>query len=329
MTVSTVTSEILVQGNASTTTFNYGFLIPGANSSDQTNAQLIYTDSTGNVTTLAKSLWSITGVGNATGGTFTFILANNTPIAVGASLLLKRIVPYTQPYSIENQGGFYPAVVDSALDNIVLELQQILTQFQSVVAWMGNWAPSTVYEVGDFVIDGSAGNNTGNVYFCSIANTSSASWANDLAAGDWQLVLSYTQIASSAQLALAYLMHFGVVGTLSGSQVIGYHVVPRACTIPANFGATTGAVVFNSEATGTANATSSTVITVNRRSSPPATWTAIGTITFGAGGITPTFATTGGVAISLSADDMIQVIGPASADGTFASPTITIAATQQ
>lgn len=329
MTVSTTTSEILVQGNGSTTTFNYGFLIPGANGSDQTNAQLIYTDPTGNVTTLANSQWTITGVGNASGGTFTFTLANNVAIQATASLLLKRIVPFTQPYSIENQSGFYPAVVDSALDNIVLQLQQILTQFQSVVEWMGNWAPSTAYKVGSFVIDGAAGNNTSNVYFCSIANTSSASWANDLAAGDWQLVLSYTQIASSAQLALAYLMNFGAIGTLTNSQVIGYHMIPRACTIPANFGETTGAVPFGSEASATANATGSTTITVNRRTATPNTWTAIGTIVFGAGGIVPTFATTGGLAIALSDGDMIQVIGPASADGTLANPTITIAATQQ
>lgn len=330
MTVSTTASEVLVNGNGSATSFNYGFLIPGANGSDQTNAQVTYTDPSGNVTVLANSQYTISGVGNATGGAVTFTLANNTPIAVGSTLLIKRTVPYTQTYSIENQSGFYPAVVDSALDTIVLELQQVLTKITSVVTWKGNWAAATVYEVGDFIIDGAAGNNTNNVYFCSVANTSSSSFANDLAAGDWQLVLSYSQISSSAQLALAYLMHFFTSGgALTNSQVIGYHIIPRACTIPANFGATTGAVVFHSEATGTANATSSTVITINRRTASPNTWSAIGTITFGAGTVTPTFATTGGLAIALSAGDVIQVIGQASADGTFANPSITLAATQQ
>jgi hypothetical protein len=53
---------------------------------------------------------------------------------------------------------------------------------------------------------------------------------------------------------------------------------------------------------------------------------AIGTITFAAGTITPTFATSGGVAIDLAQGDVVRLTGPATADATLANVYVTLVA---
>lgn len=99
-------------------------------------------------------------------------------------------------------------------------------------------------------------------------------------------------------------------------QVIGHHKASRAFTIPANFGAHLG---DTSQAGGTANATGSTVITVERAvAATPNTFASIGTITIGAGGVAATFATVGGTAKNIAQGDVIRVRMPTTPDATFA-----------
>lgn len=62
--------------------------------------------------------------------------------------------------------------------------------------WRGSWATATAYYAGDIVMDGPAGAGTLNVYACLSAHTS-GTWATDLAAGKWILVLSTSQIVSN------------------------------------------------------------------------------------------------------------------------------------
>jgi hypothetical protein len=49
----------------------------------------------------------------------------------------------------------------------------------------------------------------------------------------------------------------------------------------------------------------------------PNTFSQIGTITIASGTVTPTFATSGGVAINFAANDRIRIVGPATPDTTF------------
>lgn len=101
-----------------------------------------------------------------------------------------------------------------------------------------------------------------------------------------------------------------VGGVLAASQLLGMHKMARAVTLPANFA--------GSRAGGSANATASTVITVERAlAASPNTFISVGTITFAAGTITPTFATSGSVA--LADNDVLRVVGPATADASFAN----------
>jgi hypothetical protein len=106
-------------------------------------------------------------------------------------------------------------------------------------------------------------------------------------------------------------------GLLSANQLLGLHKFSKAITFGANFGPYLG---HASEAGGTANATASTVINVDRAlTATPNTFTNVGTITIAPGTVTPTFATTGSSSISFAIGDIMRLVGPGTADTTFAN----------
>ena len=121
MTVSTSTSAVVEQGNGSTTVWPYTFLIPNAN-----YVQVIVTDSNNNQTFLSPNSYSITGIGNPSGGAVTYPLTGSQ-LASGYSLTIERILPLQQLSSITNQGGFFPAVYEAALDYLTMICQQLQT----------------------------------------------------------------------------------------------------------------------------------------------------------------------------------------------------------
>lgn len=61
-----------------------------------------------------------------------------------------------------------------------------------VGAWEGTWTTSTDYQLRDVVVDGAAGGNTDNLYICIVAHTS-GTWATDLAASKWELMLNVSE----------------------------------------------------------------------------------------------------------------------------------------
>jgi hypothetical protein len=108
-----------------------------------------------------------------------------------------------------------------------------------------------------------------------------------------------------------------VPGIMTASQYLLLQRLSKAVTIPANFGTYLGHV---SEARGTANATGSTAIDVQRAlSATPGTFASIGTITIAAGAMVGTFASSGGAAISFAQGDAVALVGPATADATFSN----------
>jgi hypothetical protein len=132
MTVETVSCKVVAQGNGATTTFNYGFLIP-----DATQCELIYTDPTGDSTVQNPANYTLTGIGDDEGGTFTFSLGG-TPIPNGSTVTLLRLVPYTQETDFGSQGAYIPSVLDNALDTIVLEIQQLLENITRAIVFPPN-----------------------------------------------------------------------------------------------------------------------------------------------------------------------------------------------
>lgn len=133
----------------------------------------------------------------------------------------------------------------------------------------------------------------------------------------WDTLPSYLEglfaAMRPAPAAGSYGIGFSFVGgVLATSQLLGLHKLPRAVTFPANFsGSTAGA---------TANATASTVISIDRAlAASPNTFAAVGTLTFAAGGVAATFTSTGGLAVSCAAGDVLRLTGPATADATLAN----------
>lgn len=128
--------------------------------------------------------------------------------------------------------------------------------------------------------------------------------------GAWSGVRPHYGVSFSAPQTTAY----------SNGQVVGHHPFSVGVTFPADFGAYMGR---SSRAGGSANAAASTVVSVQRclaadDPTDEGDWTQVGTITFAAGTVTPTFATTGGLAITFATGDRMRLKMPAVADTTFA-----------
>lgn len=124
MTISVVSNAVVCQGNGATTSFDFSFPVPLAS-----ELYVYYTDANGNVTTLAPNSYSTTGIGSSDGGSITYPLSGS-PIASGTSLTIERIVPYLQLTSLVDQSGYYPNVVENALDLLTMMCQQLANQLQ-------------------------------------------------------------------------------------------------------------------------------------------------------------------------------------------------------
>ena len=152
---------------------------------------------------------------------------NNQNLASGFQLVITSAVEPLQGTDLTNQGGFFPEVINDALDKaIVLHQQQqdelnrsikfSLTNtigsleitenanarknrvlgfdnagefevLKELGTYRGNWAASTAYAVRDLVKDTS----TGNIFFCNTAHTSSGSQplTTNTNSANWDLIV--------------------------------------------------------------------------------------------------------------------------------------------
>lgn len=120
MTVSSSVNKVIGAGNGVTTVWPFSFKV-----FDATHLTVIYTDAVGADTTLASSAYVVAlnaDQNNNPGGTVTYTPA----IATGTELTILRVVPYTQAADIENQGAFYPSVLERAYDLLAMQVQQVV-----------------------------------------------------------------------------------------------------------------------------------------------------------------------------------------------------------
>ena len=128
--LTTTQNYVTYQGNGATTSFPYPFPVGNA-----AYLQVYVTNNNVDpvVTTLLQSSqYSVTGIGNGIagasdstpGGTVTYPLSGS-PLAAGWSITIQRIVPCVQDTELSNQGGFYPEVVEAALDYLTMQTQQL------------------------------------------------------------------------------------------------------------------------------------------------------------------------------------------------------------
>ncbi len=122
MTIGTQINRIVCLGDGATTVFVYPFLIPNA-----ADAVITLTNADGTQLQLSPPQYVIAGLGNPTGGTVTYPLSPS-PLQVGQSLTIQRILPLVQITSIRNQGPTFAAIED-ALDNEEMQIQQIQDEY--------------------------------------------------------------------------------------------------------------------------------------------------------------------------------------------------------
>lgn len=205
MTISTTTIKNSYTGNGSTSAFTYTFKI-----TDDDDIQVIIRSATGIETVKTKTThYTVSGVGNAAGGTITFT-AGNIPAST-QTVILRRSTPQTQELDLIANSDLPSDSLENAYDkltSITQELQEQVdrslklsrtnsiasTEFivgstdrankvlsfdsngeiaitQELGTYKGDWSTGTNYLVRDLIKDTS--NN--NIYYVSTDHTSSGS----------------------------------------------------------------------------------------------------------------------------------------------------------
>ena len=234
MTVSSLTTKNSYSGNGSTSAFSYTFKI----FDDDDVTVIIRTDSTGAETVKTKTThYTVSGVGNAGGGTITFT-SGNIP-ASGETVLLLRNTPLTQATDYTPNDPFPAATHEDALDKLTLigqdtqeEVDRSIklsrantmtsTEFtvpaatrankifafdgsgelavtQEIGTFKGDWAASTSYAVRDLVKDTS----TNNIFIVNEAHTSSGAQplTTNANSAKYDLIVDAAAAATSATAA--------------------------------------------------------------------------------------------------------------------------------
>jgi len=110
MTISTTTTKNQHNGNASATTFAYNFKIL-----DQAHLEVIKTNSSGVDSTLSITThYTVSGVGADT-GSITYPVSG-TPLAADEKITIRRKQDFLQATDLQNQGGFFAEVHETAFD---------------------------------------------------------------------------------------------------------------------------------------------------------------------------------------------------------------------
>lgn len=118
----TVSSEVSTAGpfygNGSNITFPYGFKIL-----DAKHIRVVFIPTSGDVSDLSleNGDYTVTGVGNEAGGN----VVKATPLLTGQTLTIVRRLPLTQDTSLENQGAYYPEVVEQRFDVLTMQIQSV------------------------------------------------------------------------------------------------------------------------------------------------------------------------------------------------------------
>lgn len=230
MTISTTTIKNSYSGDGSTTAFNYTFKI-----TDQDDIDVIIRSSDGTETTKTITThYSVSGVGNAGGGTVTFV-SGSIPTAT-ETVVLRRDTPQTQGMDLIENDPLPANTLEDAFDkltSITQELQEesdrsiklsrtntmTSTEFtvdatnrankilafdangeisvtQELGTFKGNWSASTSYQGRDIVKDTS----TNNIFIANTAHTSSGSQplTTNTDSAKWDLLVDAASATTSA-----------------------------------------------------------------------------------------------------------------------------------
>lgn len=133
MTVNNSANKVVAAGNGVQTVFGFSFIAVAAS-----DLEVILTDSLGNETVLLPAQYSVAlnpvpaGQIWAIGGTVTYPLVGS-PIPIGSTLTIVRQLSLTQLVALGNQGNEFPSAVETALDLLEMQLQQVSELFQRAI----------------------------------------------------------------------------------------------------------------------------------------------------------------------------------------------------
>lgn len=145
MTLPTSLPVVVLQGDGNNTSFPFSFPI-----TDIAHVVVTITDTTQTPSVITSlnygTEFSISGMPCPNGGTITYPYPSGTPLPVGSCLTIRRVVPYAQSTSIVNQSGFYPEILEGALDYLTMQTQQLAEQSsRSVQVPIGSGIDPTAY----------------------------------------------------------------------------------------------------------------------------------------------------------------------------------------
>jgi hypothetical protein len=126
MTVQSTSNKAVGNGNGATTVWPFNFKVKLA-----TDISVTITDPSGVDSVIPSSAYSVSGLGG-TSGSVTYPLVGGA-LAVGYKITVLRTVDYLQGADLVNQDGFYPEVVEDALDKISMGLQQLAEKISRAV----------------------------------------------------------------------------------------------------------------------------------------------------------------------------------------------------
>jgi len=221
MTVQTTSSKAgPFFGNGATLVWNSGFRV------DQpADLRAIYTDTAGVETVLDPSAYIATGFGDPDGIGVTYPISG-IPLSAAEKITLLRIVSYDQQTSITNQGGFYPQVIERALDRIVYQTQQIAEKLGRAITLSASSALS-----GLFLPDPESGK-----YLRGRADGTGYENADLIGSGSIGIPVSIAQGGTNATSisAARTSLGLGTAATLNAGTVVNNLVqLPSAGTLPA------------------------------------------------------------------------------------------------
>lgn len=125
MTVASTVSRNNYVGNGATSVYPYSFYVIR-----QEDLLVTVVNLSGTETTLAITTdYTVSGVGTAAGGNITLVNANQAwltagKLTTGFGLTVRRVREVTQETDIRNQGSYFPADIEDALDECVMIDQQ-------------------------------------------------------------------------------------------------------------------------------------------------------------------------------------------------------------
>lgn len=122
MTITTTQTFIQYPGNGVQTVFTFPFQVSFAGDGTTPAVDVITIDAAGVQTLVPPSLYSVSGVGNPTGGSVTYPLSGS-PLDASVGLLISRNTDPVQLNSVSNQ-SFYPHTLEKMADYLMMIIQE-------------------------------------------------------------------------------------------------------------------------------------------------------------------------------------------------------------